>query len=100
MREFETTKRIKNALLEFGVDENAIKLYDPTGLHVDLEGTGKPQGKDYCVAFRADIDALSMTEENPHLEYSSKNKEAAHMCGHDGHTACLLGFVPLFFEKR
>lgn len=50
------------------------------------------------MAFRADMDALSMTEDNEHLEYKSQNKGAAHMCGHDGHMACLLGFVPLFLK--
>lgn len=66
---------------------------------MDLRGKAEPKGRDYCVAFRADMDALSMTEENSHLEYESKNKGAAHMCGHDGHMACLIGFVPLFLSK-
>ena len=48
---------------------------------------------------RADIDALSMLEQTTNLSYSSKNKEAAHMCGHDGHTACLIGFVPLYLKE-
>lgn len=47
------------------------------------------------VACRADIDALLMTEENHDLEYKSKTK-GAHMCGHDGHTTCLLGFTCLY----
>ena len=49
-----------------------------------------------CVAFRADMDALSMNELNEDLPYKSVNQGAAHMCGHDGHMACLVGFVPLF----
>ena len=40
-----------------------------------------------------------MTEDNSHLEYESKNKGAAHMCGHDGHVVCLLGFASLFLEN-
>jgi len=39
-----------------------------------------------------------MTEENPHLEYKSKTN-AAHMCGHDGHTTSLLGFASLIMDK-
>jgi len=41
------------------------------------------------IAIRADMDALPMQEENQHLTYWSVTK-AAHMCGHDGHTAILL----------
>ena len=33
-----------------------------------------------------------MKENNPHLNYKSTNN-AAHMCGHDGHTTCLLGGI-------
>ena len=66
---------------------------------VDLKGEAEPQGKDLCIAFRADMDALSMNEDNPQLPYKSINPGAAHMCGHDGHVTCLLGFVPLFLGK-
>lgn len=51
-----------------------------------------------CVAFRADMDALSITEANHDLPYRSKIEGKAHMCGHDGHTVCLLGFVPFFMK--
>ena len=39
-----------------------------------------------------------MEENNPHLEYRSVNN-AAHMCGHDGHTACLLGGISKILEN-
>jgi metal-dependent amidase/aminoacylase/carboxypeptidase family protein len=48
--------------------------------------------------FRADIDALEMDEENFDLPYRSTIK-CAHMCGHDGHTVCLLGFCALLMEN-
>lgn len=99
LNEFETQKRLKKILIEFGVENEWIREINPTGMIVDIRGKGAPQGKDYCVAFRADMDALSMTEENDHLEYKSQNKGAAHMCGHDGHMACLVGFVPLFIAS-
>ncbi len=66
---------------------------------VDLQGKAEPKGDDFCVAFRADMDALSMHELNHDLPYVSKNVGAAHMCGHDGHMACLMGFVPLFMRE-
>ena len=42
------------------------------------------------IAIRADIDALPITEEND-FEFASANPGAMHACGHDGHTAMLLG---------
>ncbi|CAK4456566.1 unnamed protein product [Aphanomyces euteiches] len=41
-----------------------------------------------------------MTERNPHLPYESKAPGAAHMCGHDGHTANLMGFATLVQQRR
>jgi amidohydrolase len=103
-QEFETHKRIKNILIELGVDSKAIREVSvegqaPTGLIVDLKGKAEPKGNPFCVAFRADMDALLMTELNENLPYKSKNVGKAHMCGHDGHMACLVGFVPLFLKE-
>jgi metal-dependent amidase/aminoacylase/carboxypeptidase family protein len=44
------------------VPEDAFTELKPTALVVELRGKAAPQGKDICVAFRADMDALSMTE--------------------------------------
>lgn len=41
------------------------------------------------IAFRADMDALAMTEQNEH-EFVSQNEQAAHMCGHDTHMTIAL----------
>lgn len=46
------------------------------------------------IAFRADIDALPMQEESAET-FTSKNDGIAHTCGHDAHTAILLGFAQL-----
>lgn len=103
-KQFQTTKKIKQFLVQLGVAEQSIRLVnqegqEPTGLIVDLKGKAEPEGEAFLVAFRADIDALDMIEENQGLSYASKNKGAAHMCGHDGHTACLIAFVPWFLKN-
>jgi hippurate hydrolase len=46
------------------------------------------------------MDALPMMELNDSLPYASKNHGVAHTCGHDGHTACLLGVVPLLLARK
>ena len=62
---------------------------------------GEIQGKDknIMIAFRADMDALPILE-NTDCSYSSKNKGCMHACGHDAHTAVLLGTAKILSEKR
>ena len=70
-----------------------------TGLIVDIVSTGgaaalPSQGElpiVKTIALRADMDALRMTEGNLDLPHRSQNEGVAHMCGHDGHTAALVG---------
>ncbi|MCB2298765.1 M20 metallopeptidase family protein [Clostridium tagluense] len=50
------------------------------------------------IAFRADMDAISMIETTD-IEYKSNNTDAAHKCGHDGHCAILAGLA-LKIEKK
>ncbi len=47
-----------------------------------------PQRK--SIALRADLDAIAIEEENE-FDYKSLNANKMHACGHDGHTAMLLG---------
>lgn len=56
---------------------------------------GKEPGP--CIAFRADIDALPVQEEND-LSYCSKIPGVMHACGHDTHTACLLCMADILAE--
>lgn len=51
------------------------------------------------IGFRADMDALNMTEEND-VAYCSKVEGVMHACGHDGHTAVLLGLAALMSEHK
>ncbi len=56
---------------------------------------GKPG---QTVLLRADIDALPISEENK-FEFVSQNEGVMHACGHDGHTAILLGVAQLLSER-
>lgn len=88
--EFETTKFIVNELDSMGISyETPLE----TGCVGILKG-GKES--DRVIALRADIDALPMNEEgDAKAEFISRNKNAAHCCGHDAHTANLLGVAKI-----
>ncbi|MFC4735205.1 M20 family metallopeptidase [Bacillus daqingensis] len=58
---------------------------------------GSHPGK--TIALRADMDALPIVEQNEH-EFVSKTKGAMHACGHDAHTAMLLGAGKLLYANR
>lgn len=82
----ETTAFVKSKLDEIGVEYREIC---ESGLVVLM---GKKPGK--CIILRADMDALPMKEESG-LPFASLNDGAAHTCGHDMHTAMMLGVVKL-----
>ncbi|MBF90813.1 MAG: N-acyl-L-amino acid amidohydrolase [Flavobacteriales bacterium] len=83
--EYETSKFIQNKLYEYGISfKSGIAN---TGVVALIEGKN-PQSK--CIALRADIDALPIQELN-NVDYCSVNKGVMHACGHDVHTASLLG---------
>jgi amidohydrolase len=83
--EYRTTRRIALRLEAAGL-KPAI-LPKGTGLTVDI-GSGSADGP--VVALRADIDALPISDEKD-VPYRSLNRGACHACGHDVHTAILLG---------
>ena len=99
-KEIETQKKIKDILLEFGLEEESIKTCADTGLIADIVGTGDETGEGEWnwIAFRADMDGLEMNEET-NLEYSSITKYA-HMWGHDGHIATLLATAQFWIKHR
>lgn len=83
--EVETTRYIREALEAMGLE--CWDLKSKTGVVAEL---GNGEGP--TLALRADIDALPIVEQTG-LDYASKNEGAMHACGHDFHTASLLGAV-------
>lgn len=83
--EFKTSEYIASKLKEYGVpfEKGMVK----TGIVALIEG--KNPGKK-IIALRADMDALPITETN-NCDYKSKNEGVMHACGHDVHSASLLG---------
>jgi len=64
-----------------------------------LVGTLRQGSGGRAIGIRADMDALPMPEENA-FEYRSQNENRMHACGHDGHTAMLLGAARYLAETR
>jgi amidohydrolase len=85
--ERETQARLRDELAACGI---AARDCAGTGLVADIGHGDGP-----VIALRADIDCLRMTEENPELPYRSTRAGLAHMCGHDGHMAMLMGAARL-----
>ncbi len=82
-QEFETSKFIKEKLIEYGVEVADI------GLDTGVVGIIRGAHPGKTVAIREDIDALPVTELTG-LPYASENKGVSHACGHDIHTTTLL----------
>lgn len=83
------------------LDEAGIKYQNKiakTGILAIIEGERKDENPK-CVLLRADMDALPIEEETK-LSYASKIKGKMHACGHDGHTAGLLGAALILNELR
>ena len=84
-QEYKTSAYIKSVLTSWDIPFN--EGIADTGIVVLLEGVN-PSLK--VLALRADFDALPIIEEND-LEYCSQNIGVMHACGHDVHTASMLG---------
>jgi len=93
LEEFETTRRIRGVLEEEGLTVQTFGL--ETGLVADIEG-GAPGP---TVALRADIDALPVAEETG-LPFASRVPGKMHACGHDFHTASMIGAALLLHRRR
>ncbi len=87
---------VEGKLKEFGVDEIKTGL-GRTGLVGVIKGKSTASGK--VIGLRADMDALPIFETSG-VEHSSKTEGKMHACGHDGHTAMLLGAAKYLAETR
>ncbi len=83
-QEQRTSELVASRLEAFGIEVH--RGIGKTG----VVGVLRAGGSKRSVGLRADMDALPIQEENS-FEYKSKNKGQMHACGHDGHTAMLLG---------
>ncbi|MDA1883170.1 M20 peptidase aminoacylase family protein [Bacillus cereus group sp. BY105LC] len=91
--EFKTTKAIKNWLEEKNI--TIINSSLETGVIAEISGNSNGP----LIAIRADIDALPIQEET-NLPYASKIHGRMHACGHDFHTAAIIGAAYLLKEKE
>ena len=89
-----TASFVEDRLRSFGVDSITTGI-GKTGLVAVIEG--RRPGK--TIALRADMDALPIKEATG-KDYASRNEGVMHACGHDGHTAMLLGAARYLAETR
>jgi amidohydrolase len=92
-QEYETADFVSGSLKALGVSHKRVAKTGITGVI-----GGKKSGKK-VVALRADLDALPIQEDSK-KPYCSKNDGVMHACGHDVHTASLLGALHILMELR
>lgn len=92
--EYNTAKYVKEKLQEIGITK--IESKAETGWAALIEGKNPSKR---VVALRADMDALPIIETND-VSYKSKNPGVMHACGHDAHTASLLGAAKILNEVK
>lgn len=87
-REYKTSAYIKSRLDEMSIPWQPMAN---TGVVAIIQGE---RSSDKVIALRADMDALPITEQNE-IAYCSKYNGVMHACGHDAHTASLLGVAKI-----
>jgi amidohydrolase len=91
----QTAAFVAEKLREFGLDE-VVEGIGRTGVVGVIRGKGEGTR---TIGLRADMDALPIHEETG-LPYASETPGKMHACGHDGHTAMLLGAAKYLAETR
>ena len=92
-KEIRTAQRVKEALEALGLTVRSGIA--GTGLIADMKG--RSPGK--TLLLRADMDALPLQEDN-NLPFCSRNPGVMHACGHDVHTANLVGVAKILHDLR
>lgn len=93
LKEYKTAAYIREKLTSFGITE--LETWLETGVVAVIRGKGKKE----AVAFRADMDALPVTEQTG-CDFTSEHVGCMHACGHDGHVTVLLGFAKYLQEHK
>ncbi|MBS5141282.1 MAG: amidohydrolase [Clostridium sp.] len=93
LKEYKTSAYIREKLEGFGITE--LETWLETGVVAVIRGKGKKE----AVAFRADMDALPVTEQTG-CDFTSEHVGCMHACGHDGHVTVLLGFAQYLQEHK
>lgn len=93
MKEYETTKRIRKWLTEEGI--KILEYPIETGVIAEIQG----EEPGPTIALRADIDAIPVKEATG-LPFASENMGVMHACGHDFHTASMLGAAILLNKNK
>ncbi len=91
-----TAAKVAGLLRDFGCDE-VVEGIGRTGVVGVIKGKSDKKGR--VIGLRADMDALPIIEQTG-AEYASKVPGKMHACGHDGHTAMLLGAAKYLAETR
>ncbi|MFO1138159.1 MAG: M20 aminoacylase family protein [Paracoccus sp. (in: a-proteobacteria)] len=91
-----TAGKVAELLRSFGVDE-VTEGVGRTGVVGIIKGRSDSRGR--VIGLRADMDALPIREKTG-AAYASKTPGVMHACGHDGHTAMLLGAAKYLAETR
>jgi|TARA_R110002049_G_scaffold23545_2_gene83247 hippurate hydrolase len=92
----ETAKFVEDKLRSFGITDITTGI-GKTGVVAVIEGQSNTSGR--TIGLRADMDALPIHEATG-LPHASKTPGKMHACGHDGHTAMLLGAAQYLQETR
>jgi amidohydrolase len=93
-----TAASVATKLTAFGCDE-VVTGIGKTGVVGVIRGRKGPPGERQVIGLRADMDALPL-DEKTELPYRSTVPGRMHACGHDGHTAMLLGAAKYLAETR
>lgn len=91
LEEIKTSQYLQSVLKSLSID---FEVVIGTGILAYIKGSDPKR----TIAFRTDIDGLSVTEEST-FEVHSEHKGFMHACGHDGHMAMMLGFAKWVSEN-